>query len=271
MMSSPKTLAGKVNQLVEEISGCPYEVVTTVEERLDWFIRHPPPQSKSEVGDPCYAYPELNADGKSIETSQGTPDVSKVLEHSYGLWISLEELDKLMNSDVRKKLEKIIPAIVKNYDIIFNGVEEAAKKYGLQGQLWVKSGHHLYVHFGATFDASNMSDEEVLKAIEPRFRAVGEVSYKYRSWLGFGTEFSPERKALIAQGVHVPGLPGRLRRDGYLVIDWPPNTGTAQKDEEMRADIRKYLKNNWAEVFTPEGRLKLVNEEIILVKPKKKG
>ncbi len=66
----------------------------------------------------------------------------------------------------------------------------------------------------------------------------------------------------------MPGLPGRLRRDGYLVIDWPPNTGDLKKDEKLREDVREDLENNWEEVFTPEGRLKFVNGEIVLVRPK---
>jgi len=55
-----------------------------------------------------------------------------------------------------------------------------------------------------------------------------------------------------------------------LVIDWPPNTGNSVADMEIADDVRKYLENDWAVVFTPEGRLKLVNGKIMLGKAKTK-
>jgi len=193
----------------------------------------------------------------------------KALKHSHNLWIRPEQYDKFLDQNIRKKLEKIIPAIVKDYDIVCNGIDEVTKKYGLpQGEfkLWDSD----LMRFGAKFKADGMSDEELLKVIEQRFRAVSEVSFRFFSWLGFGTKFSPERQALLEKGVRVPGLPGRLRRSGFLVMDWPPNTGDPRKDEKIIADVKEHLERDWAEVFTPEGRLKLVNGEIVFVRPKRR-
>jgi len=268
-MSSGPTLAQKVKELVETISGCPY-IITRDDGRLNWLMEHPPLKRESEVGDPCYAFPDLCADGDLIEIENDSPDMEHILEYSYNIRMPYEEYDKLLDPSVRKRLEKIIPAFVMDYEIVCDGIEEATKKYGLPpDELTVKSSN-CYTKFGAKFNVRDMSDEEILKAIEPKFRAVGEVGYRFYSWLGFGTKFSPERQALVNKGARVPGLPGRLRGEGFLVIDWPPNTGDSEKDEKIHAEVKKYLENKWRTVFTSEGRLKLISGEILLVEPRKK-
>jgi len=271
-MSSVQTVAQKAKELIDRTSGCRYEIRWD-HGRPDWGLRHLPLTNEFQVGDLCYACPDVSARYGFIEIERGSPDMRHVLDGSYYVWMLCEDLDKLLDPNVRKRLEKIIPAIAKDYEIVCDGMEEIAKKYGLpQSELILKSSN-CYIHFGAKLDAKNMSDEEILKAIEPKFRAIGEVGCKFDSWLGprvLGKGgYSQERQALIDKGVHVPSLPGRLRNRGFLVIDWPPNTGDSKKDEEVRAEVKKWLENKMGIVFTPEGRLKLVNGEIVLVRPKR--
>lgn len=272
-MSSTNSFAGKVKELIEEMSGCPYEV-RYEEGRLLWRSVASAPTAEGGRSDhrptPDVPWPPIHADGRSIEVGSMGPDMMHVLEHSCNIRLcAYGEFNKFLDPSVRKRLEKIIPAIVIDYEIVCRGIEDATREYGLpKDELRVCDAGCM--DFRAKFEVRDMADDELLRAIEKTFRAYSTISRKLLDWWGPRFENSIERQALIDRGVRVPGLLGRLRRKGLLVLDWPPSSRKRDYDAKITADVREYLENNWAEVFTPEGRLKLVNGEIVLLEPKRK-
>lgn len=63
--------------------------------------------------------------------------------------------------------------------------------------------------FRAKFEVRDMADDELLRAIEKRFRAYSAISRKLLDWWGPRFVNSLERQAFIDKGVRVPGLIGR--------------------------------------------------------------
>lgn len=174
--------------------------------------------ANSQVAGPCNILPKVEAFHGSMAIGGGSLNMLRVLEYSYDIRITIEEFSKLLDPNVRNRLKNIIPAVIKDYEIVCNGIEEATRKYGLPRDS-IRFKEATWMEIVAEFNAINMSDDEILKAIEPRFMGLAEIEHRFYSWRGLGVEFSPERQALVEKGARVSGLPGRLRSPGLLVID----------------------------------------------------
>lgn len=271
-MASAHSLARKTENLIETISGCQYEVWWD-HDRLDWGLRHPLATNESQLYSSCYAYPILSVHEGFIEIIRTSPNMNHILQDSYHIHMLPEDIDRLINSDMRKRLENIIPAIVRDYEIVCDAMNEAVKKYGLPLDEVVTKAHSFYIDFGIEFDARNMSDEEILNAIDVRFKGVGEAGHKFDSWIGYRAEYSAERRALLKTDIRVPGRRGRIGRPALLVAEWPPNTGDPEKDKKIFNDVKAWLEGVRGTAFTPQGILRLVDKEVVLIKhkPKKKA
>ena len=254
---STSNLVEKVRKLLEELTGLAYEVEGLEPESRRLRISPKTLEGKSLQMEEKGA----RQVGIRVEVSPegvfavGFPGFTKMFKHAeryYQVYMWPNEVMKSRDPNAREAARRLAPGIIKDCEVI----EKAAKEAGLK-HLTDPNGLEIdfdWIRIESRFKAENLLEEEILKEVEKRVMAVSEAVIVFWKWYE-----SKEREALYGQ----TRIKKELRHSRAFEAEWPPNTGSPEKDREKYELVEERLRFK-TRVYTPKGELELKNGKIVL-------
>ncbi|MEM2100221.1 MAG: hypothetical protein QXP45_02660 [Thermoproteota archaeon] len=253
----------KVRRLLEEFTGLVYEVKEL--EPGSRRLRISPRaleegksvQMKEKESKQVSVRVEVFSEGIFAVSFPGFTKMFKHAERYYQIYMWPDEVMKSRDPNAREVARRFAPGIIKDCETVEKATREAGLKY-------LADPNALEIDFNwirieSKFKAEKLVEEEILKEVEKRVKAVSEVIVKF--WIWYESE---ERKNIYEQ----TRIKKELRHDRAFEADWPPNTGSPEKDKEKYELVEERLRFK-TRVYTPKGELELKNGEIVLKKKKK--
>lgn len=242
-------LAEKIRRLLEEFTGIDYKVEEFEPGCTRLRISPKPLKEESkQVG----VRVEVSPEGIFAVGFPGFTRMYKHAERYYQLYMWPDEVMKSRDPNTRKVARRLAPGVIKDCEV----VEKAGREAGLK---YLADPNSLEIDFNwikieSRFKVERLSEEEILKEVEKRVKAVNEAVTTFRKWYE-----SEERKNLYEQ----TRIKKELPYDRTFEVEWPPNTGDPEKDRGIIEDVKRKLSRNH-KVYTPKGLLQLKNGEIVL-------
>jgi hypothetical protein len=201
----------------------------------------------------------------------------KLDESKYYVYMSLNEVMKSRDPNARKVAKKLAPGPVKDCEMAEKAAKKASLKYfGREDAIIIDFDQ---MGMNVNFKAECLSDEEVLREIEKSANALSEAWKEYLEW------YHSERRRRLYERTGLKKEPPYIRR---FIAEWPPNTGSPEKDREIVEEVKRKLSRNYEidvfrniirpegerkfrgyKIYTPKGLLELKNGEITVKKSRR--
>lgn len=242
-----QNLRDKVKRTLETVTSHPYET----EERapgvylcLSEGLRE---------GDPDVV---LSPNG-ILEVGNDTPagSMSKVADLHYHIHMYQEDCNLTMRKDnlgARRMLTRLASGVMKDFEMGEKSAEESSLKC-LNDPNLIEVDYSR-MHFSSKFSIVEMNEDEAIRQLEKRARAVSEASMGFLRWLE-----SKERKRLYDR----TSMKRESKSRTFLPY-WPPNYGDQKRNEKETKEVIEFVRKYNAEFFTPHGKLELQNGKPVI-------
>jgi len=248
----PEGFKEKAKQLLESIVGRPYKI----EERSPGMFLCLPEELKEN--DPNANVVLIPNGIVEVRSGELCGSMSKKADIYYRVMMNPDDCNLVMRKDNRKArtaLRKLAPGIVKDFDTAERFAEEFGLKYA-NGPNLIEVDYN-DTRYTSKFSTVGMSEDEAMKQLEKRIRAVFEASAKFLEW-----DESEEKKSLYLK----TSLKRELPRSRKFCPYWPPNYGDQKRNEEHIKWVTETLEKYHVRVYTPDGELELKNGKLVIKK-----